>query len=215
MARTHARIQSEIWNDRDWRALSRDAQWAYMLLLSQPQMNNCGVLPLVPRRWSGLAAETTSEDIFAVIDELEQARFVASDRDTEELLIRTFIRHDRIERQPNLVTSAKRQFAEVQSSALREALRAENPHLFAESELLREPLVEPLSEDLPEGVNARVPSPSHNPAPTPREGDAPPGSTNGLVGEELSLISEQARNGHRDDDITDEELGRMSAEANA
>lgn len=189
MARRYARVQGDIWIDNDWRALSRDAQWAYMLLLSQPQINNCGVLPLVTKRWSGFAAETDLDDIWAALAELEEARFVVCDRDTEEVLIRTFVRHDRVEDQPNVLKAARRQYGEVQSTRIRDVLRAENPHLFAESEPLAEDLPkglrEPLAEDLREGVNARMPSALHpaTPPPSPREDDAP-SETNGRVGEE-------------------------------
>lgn len=195
MARTHARIQGEIWANAEWRVLRRDAQWAYVLLLSQPQINNCGVLPLTLRRWSALSAGTTVDDLLAALHELEEWWFIVCDYETEEVLVRTFIRHDRVERQPNVLLSAERQFREVQSARIREVLRAENPHLFAESKPLPKDLREPLSEALREGVNARVPSPSPTttPAPTPAEPGEHDRADNGsgrVGGADLSRIDE-------------------------
>ena len=147
MARSHARVQGSIWNDAEWRRLNTNAQWSYLMLLSQPEINNCGVLALVPRRWSGYAADMTPDDLEAALLELENAGFVLCDDETQELVIRTFIKHDMIEKQPHLVTAAKRQLGEIRSRRIRELLLVQNPHLFED--------LEPLSEPLSEGGNAR------------------------------------------------------------
>jgi hypothetical protein len=147
VARTHARVQGAIWNDVEWRRLSTNAQWSYLMLLSQPEINNCGVLALVPRRWSGYAVDMTLKDLEAALLELENAGFVLYDDETQELVIRTFVKHDTIEKQPYLVIAAKRQFGEVRSRRIRELLLAQNPHLFGD--------LESLSEPLSEGGNAR------------------------------------------------------------
>lgn len=147
MARTHARVQGAIWNDPEWRALSGDAQRTYLLLLSQPEINNVGVLPLVPRRWASYAADTTLELLEAALVELENGAFILCDHETQELVVRTFVKHDQIEKQPHLMTAARRQYGETRSSRIQRLLAAENPHLFGDSE--------PLSEPLSEGGNAR------------------------------------------------------------
>jgi hypothetical protein len=149
MARTHARILASVWTDEDWRALTRDGQWAYVLLVSQPQINNCGVLHLALKRWVRLARGMKIDDVKHALAELEYAHFVVCDNETDEILVRSFIKHDRIERQPNLVTAAKRQFHEIESHRIRVALQHYYPHLFGDP---REPLPEPLFELLPEGV---------------------------------------------------------------
>ncbi|MER5838121.1 hypothetical protein ABT116_47380, partial [Streptomyces sp. NPDC002130] len=61
--RKYAQLLKSIWNDTDWRALSRDAQWLYELLISQSSMNYAGVLDLTIRRWSNLACDTTPADV--------------------------------------------------------------------------------------------------------------------------------------------------------
>lgn len=94
--RVEARLQVSIWSDPGWRLLTPDAQRAYLLLLSQPTLTLCGVLAYTPRRWATLAAGDTVERFEIAIAELEERRFVVVDRDTEELLIRSFMRRDRV-----------------------------------------------------------------------------------------------------------------------
>lgn len=159
MARTHARVQATLWQDEDWRALSGAAQRVYLLLISQPQINHCGVLPLVPRRWARLAGDTTLDDVLDALGELEAARFVVGDEETEEILIRTFVKHDRIDKQPQLAASAMRQFEEVQSARIKVSLFDENTEFFASFAPLVEPLrsgvVEGVAEPLTEGLRGR------------------------------------------------------------
>lgn len=94
MARNHARVLTAIWSDEEFVCLSMDAQRMYLLLLSQPDLTPCGALPYIPKRWARLCPDTTSEGVGLAVCELEHARFVLVDRDTDELVIRTFVVHD-------------------------------------------------------------------------------------------------------------------------
>jgi hypothetical protein len=94
MARHHAQLLASIWSDPDWLDLSPTAQRLYMLLLSQGRLSLIGHLDLMPHRWATLAHGTTVESITADLLELEGARFVAVDHDTQEVLIRTLVAHD-------------------------------------------------------------------------------------------------------------------------
>jgi hypothetical protein len=148
MARVHGIVKTSIWTDQDFRALSAGAQRAYLMLLSQPQINNCGVLPYVPRRWAKMAPDDTPEAFASALDELAEKTFIVVDEDTEEVLVRTFIRHDRIASQPQLVKAALREFGEVESEPIRRVLFQQNQAVFeALPEPLRRGLAEPL--DLP------------------------------------------------------------------
>lgn len=154
MPRTHGRIYTSIWADDDFRQLDKDDQRAYLMLLSQPQINNCGVVPYVPKKWIRLAA---NEDEHAMLDafaNLVDRRFIVVDEETDELLIRTFIKHDRIEKQPQLTEAAKREFLAVESRPIKLVLLGEYPQLFDEiaPQHLKEALPEPLWRDLERGV---------------------------------------------------------------
>lgn len=125
MPRTHARIGVNIWQDEDFLALPPYAQWAYMLVLSQPDLNLAGVIWYRPKRWSNLAAGATVESVERGIDKLHETRFVVVDRDSEELLVRTFIRNDEVWKQPNVFLSALRTIPGTLSRTLRGTLREE------------------------------------------------------------------------------------------
>lgn len=125
MARSEARISVGIWNDADFKGLSRDAQGMYAFLISQPDLLHIGLIGLRLRRWAQAAAGLTPQQVERDIRELEAARFVVVDWDAEELLIRTFLRGDKVYRQAQVLSVAAEQVTLVTSLALRVALRVE------------------------------------------------------------------------------------------
>ena len=125
MARNHARIYATIWADPDFLALSCDAQRLYMLLLSQPNLSHCGLLPLTVKRWASKASDSMPSRIENALDELHERRFVVLDFNTEELLIRSFIRGDEVYRQPNVLSAAAKDAVGIVSPLLRDELLAE------------------------------------------------------------------------------------------
>lgn len=134
MARSYGALKVSVWEPgSEFRTLSPLAQWAYALLLSQPQLTNLGTLPYTPERWSRFAAGMTLELLEQAIDELGHGAFVIVDRDTGELLVRTFIKHDKVFEQPRLVTNARRIIHEVESDRIRSYLTMRHPWLLDES----------------------------------------------------------------------------------
>lgn len=94
MARSFMTVLTSIWGDPQFRQLSGSAQRLYFLLGSQNRLTLAGCLDLMPARWAHLSVDTSAVDIEVALDELASARFVAVDRATEEVVIRTFVRHD-------------------------------------------------------------------------------------------------------------------------
>lgn len=119
MAREHANIRLDMWGDADWRALSRDAQWLYELLLTHPETNRAGVCDWRPGRLAQMAAGTTAADIRAAADELARRFFVVVDEETEEILIRSFVKYDGVLKQPNMAVTMAQDWAGVASGRLR------------------------------------------------------------------------------------------------
>lgn len=122
MARKYAQISLDVWADPDFRQLSHGAQWLYWLLISQPTVTAAGVLPLQERRWATLAADTSRVDVEALLVELDSARYVLVDVDTEEVLIRSYLRNGQGWRQPNLAKTAMVEARQIISSRLRVAM---------------------------------------------------------------------------------------------
>lgn len=96
MARTYGKLLAAAWIDEDWTKLRAREQWLYMLLLSQPKLTLVGCIDYRPGHWANLASDVTHGTLTAAVDGLEAADYIAVDRDTDELLIRSFTKHDGI-----------------------------------------------------------------------------------------------------------------------
>jgi len=121
--RQYALLRIDIWRDEDWRDLSVDAQWLYELLISQPVTSTAGVLPLQITKWARCARGMTIERVAAAVGMLSERRYIVIDDDTEEVLVRSYIRHGAAATgTPNVMLSALRCAVSVQSTELRQAL---------------------------------------------------------------------------------------------
>lgn len=122
MARDHARILVRIWADPDFRALRADAQRMYLLACSQPRLSYAGHLDYLPDRLAKLAADETPDTVECAVADLEEARFLVVDRDTHELLVRSFVRHDGLLASPNMTKAMLKDRDGIISEDLRDAL---------------------------------------------------------------------------------------------
>lgn len=136
MAREHANIRLDMWGDDDWRALSMPAQWLYKLLLTHPQTNRAGVSDWRPNRLAPLARGVTASDVRSMAAELEERFFIVTDDDTEEVLIRSYVKHDGVMKQPNMAVTMANDWTGIASNRLRrvvafevQRLRDEQPDL--------------------------------------------------------------------------------------
>ncbi len=119
MARTHAAIRLDIWGDDDWRSLSMNAQYLYLHLLASPTLNYAGVADWRPARIAGMSAGTTRDLVEAAAAELEAALFIIVDNDTEEVLIRSFLKHDGLLHKPNVAKAMVAAYTKTVSATLR------------------------------------------------------------------------------------------------
>lgn len=125
MANDFAPLLRAIWSDTDWRTLPLDAQHAYLMLMSHPDRNSAGVLSLTPRKWTRLAADLSPERLASALDTLDATSFVVIDEDTEEVLVRAFIRRAKVYTHIRMMANALREISEVESERLRSALGQE------------------------------------------------------------------------------------------
>ncbi|MFG1872181.1 hypothetical protein [Micromonospora arborensis] len=125
MSRRYANILTAIWRNDDFRALTGGGQRLFLLLCTQPDISAAGVLSLNIKRWSRCAKDTTPQSIVKDLQELEAGRFIVVDGDTEELLVRSFVRWDNgygnPKRRPVIIRAAQ----EVESAAIRRSLTSE------------------------------------------------------------------------------------------
>jgi hypothetical protein len=204
MAREHANLRIDMWGDTDWRALPRDAQWLYELLLTHPETNRAGVCDWRPGRLAQMASGTTAAEVRAAASVLTDRFFTVIDEETEEVLVRSYVKHDGVLKQPNLAITMANDWAGVASRRLRaviafevQRLRDEHPEwpAWKAEDKLRTLLNSPT-------LNVKHPSvdPSVNPSVDPSvEGQADPSvmgpstSTATYTSTEASLPSGDAK----------------------
>jgi len=183
MAREFGKIWFSLFQDDHFCAQPRLDKLVYVALVAQPAVNYAGILPMQLRKLRK-ACGGTEEEIKAALIRLERNRYAFTDSDTEEILIRTFIRNDEVYKQPNLLLNALRSAAQVESPKLGAVLLDEiakvevpkfknvailkkldaamaegNVRLTSLSEGMQEPFPEPFAEDFPEGLPEGIPEP--------------------------------------------------------
>lgn len=125
MARDRASIRLDMWADQDWRDLSEGAQHLYMLLMSHPTLSYAGVADWKPGRLAAMTSKKTKADVLKDAAELQERFFIVVDSDSEEVLVRSFIKHDGLMKQPKLVVSMTNAYAAIASKAIREVIAFE------------------------------------------------------------------------------------------
>lgn len=179
MARKFGQINSQTWTDSDFKQdLGVDAQWLYFVLCSQSNLNGAGVVPLQDRKWRKYARDMNDDRIEAALAELQSYWYVLVDEETEEVLIRTFIRNDGLWKQPNVLLGALRSAEGVMSDTLRAVIWDELQRIpfdkLSEERAgkARDMVVEyreALHGTLPEGFRIPPTIPSSNPSRSPSE----------------------------------------------
>lgn len=119
MARDHARVSLSVWADDDWRDLSPAAQHLYFVLLTQPSLSYAGVADWRPARLRALASPWRPDGFNRAAVELARQLYIVVDEDTEEVLIRSFVRHDGLMKQRNMAVSMVRAYEAIASKGIR------------------------------------------------------------------------------------------------
>jgi hypothetical protein len=119
MARQYASVKLSIWSDDEFRSLSPRAQHLYFVLLTSPSLSHCGIADWRPARIAALAGNWTKESVEAAAAELVQRLYLVVDEATEEVLVRSFVRHDELMKQPKMAVSMANAHAAAASSVLR------------------------------------------------------------------------------------------------
>ena len=97
MARDHARIHLDIWGDDEWLDLPVDAQMLYFTLYTSEGRTLCGSHEWNPKRLAQRAGDWTVGRIEAAAEVLSRDLFLIIDTNTDECLLRSWIKHDGLE----------------------------------------------------------------------------------------------------------------------
>lgn len=119
MARDRANINTDIWNDDDFRSLSSGAQLLYFQLLTSATLTYAGVADWRPNRLAALASGRSASEVRADGEELSEGLYIVTDEDTEEVLIRSFMKHDGLLQKPNVAKAMVKAYNKVYSLTLK------------------------------------------------------------------------------------------------
>ena len=131
MTREYGNVQSAIWRDREFRLLTAFAQHTYVMLATQPDISSCGVLALTETRWARYASDSSAAAVTAALDSLARhpQRYVVIDEDTGELLVRSFVKHDKGYGNAKRLPAIKAAAGAVESPILRGQINIEMGNL--------------------------------------------------------------------------------------
>jgi hypothetical protein len=130
--RDRANIQTAIWASQDWRKLGPIEQWLYELLLTHPSLSYAGVTNWIPKRLAFMAAGIDQDAINTAGANLQAARFIFVDPDTDEVVLRSFLRHDGLLKNPKVAVSMANDFAAIASTGIQKVIVHELRRLFSE-----------------------------------------------------------------------------------
>lgn len=164
MANAAALINEGLWRkDKAFQALPRLAQCTFLQVLSQKDLDCAGVLTLYLELLAKGCNELTVDQLEADFATLETARFLFVDYDTDELLIRSYVRLVSV-KSPNAWKSAFKSARLVVSEKIRH-------ELAAELRRLRRSDADALAAEIDPNPNPS--GPHRKPIPNPSEGDTP------------------------------------------
>ncbi|MBK6556133.1 MAG: hypothetical protein IPG16_02605 [Comamonadaceae bacterium] len=149
-----------------------------MHLISAPTMTQAGIAEWRPSRIAALAETLTPETVETIAYDLERRAYLLVDRVTEEVLVRSFIRNDKVLEQPNVTIAACRAWTAASSAPIRalvvhelKRLQKDAPNARAWHHKDSRPWLETVlaSESMghADALAKASPNPSFNPSPEP------------------------------------------------
>lgn len=130
--RQYALIHRAILDDPSWRCLTRSQQNLYLLLLLKLSTNLCGVVDWRPKKLAVNASDMTVETIEADAVVLEKKLYIVRDEDTDEVLIRSFLRNDAPLKSSKTAIAVRSSYTDTASSKLRGVIVFELQQLYKE-----------------------------------------------------------------------------------
>lgn len=130
--RQYALIHRAILDDPSWRCLTRSQQNLYLLLLLKLSTNLCGIVDWRPKKLAVNASDMTVETIEADAIVLEKKLYIVRDEDTDEVLIRSFLRNDAPLKSSKTAIAVRSSYTDTASSKLRGVIVFELQRLYKE-----------------------------------------------------------------------------------
>jgi hypothetical protein len=125
VARDRASIRLDIWADSEWRDLDDVEQFLYFQLLAHPTLSYAGVADWRPGRIAMFSKNGSAAEVRRRAEGLQAHNFVLIDDESEEILVRSFVKHDGLLKQPKLAVSMANAYAAIASRKIREVVAYE------------------------------------------------------------------------------------------
>ncbi|OIH81938.1 hypothetical protein BLJ79_21500 [Arthrobacter sp. UCD-GKA] len=157
MARDRANIRVDMLANTEYRDLSMAAQHLYKLLLIHPTLNYAGVADWRPGRIAKITRGITAHDVRTAAKELQAGAYVYVDEETEEVFIRSFIRHDGLLTRYRLPIAMANAYADISSPEIRRYFVHELSRIHASDPDMKcweEPRVQSILREPPEDMKA-------------------------------------------------------------
>ena len=119
----YVQLQRAIKIDPDFVKLTPAGQWLYFQLLTD--VNHIGVANWNPKRLALRAGGTKSSYVLIAAQELTESLFAVLDEESDEILIRSYMKYDGAHKQPNTCTSMVNAFGQVASMKIRQVVAHE------------------------------------------------------------------------------------------
>ncbi|AIX99796.1 hypothetical protein ART_0198 [Arthrobacter sp. PAMC 25486] len=132
MARDRANIRTDMLGADAYRSLSMAEQHLYKLLMIHSTLSYAGVAEWKPGKLAATASDLTKESVRAAGNGLQSKHFIYVDEETEEVFIRSFVRHDGLLKQHRLPVSMANNYTDISSSEIRQFFVHELRRLFEE-----------------------------------------------------------------------------------
>ena len=132
MARDYAKLKLSLLGDPGWRQLGFRAQHLYVTLLAHESLSYAGVADWRPERLMPFASDWTARDFYLGACDLADQGWIVVDAESEEVMIRSFLRNDDILKQPRLSVTMTRAYAGVSSGLIRACIVFELQRLLRE-----------------------------------------------------------------------------------
>ena len=132
MAREYSKVKLSIWNDPDFRTRTADGQGLYFTMLTNPGITSCGVVEWRESKLIKYSADMTVSRLREAAWNLGEVGLIAVDPDTEEALVRSFVRHDGVLQSPNMTLAMVREHGTIASLKLMALVSKEVRRAFDE-----------------------------------------------------------------------------------
>ena len=121
----YGKVFKRAWGDRDFKTLTATEQLLYVKLISQSDISLAGVLTLAPVRWATQTAGMDVEDVNRDLAGLARRNYVLIDADTQEILVRSYVRNDLGWKSPRTMIGIANAIGRILSPRLRVAIARE------------------------------------------------------------------------------------------